>query len=251
MLDNDVALVVDDSSTVRRVVVNILRDYLNCRDIFQAANGTEAINLLGKLPRVDWIFCDWEMPGMTGDQVLMEIRKNPRTANIPFIMITTRSDRDSLVAAVQAGATSYVVKPFNAATLVNKVRAVIGQLERRKAERYKVHGELPVHIELEGHKDQGAELLDISLTGLLCMTPQPFSRQVAVFDQGQVVLGGEPSHFDPLTIQAEIVRLEADPNHPGRTDKIRVALRFQPMEKEARTRLVSLTEQLRAGTTVK
>ena len=251
MLDNDVALIVDDSTTARKVIANILRDYLNCRQILQAANGNEALSILRKKNQaVDWIFCDWEMPSMSGDQLLAEVRKEPTTAHTPFIMITTRGDRDSLVSAVQAGASSYIVKPFNAAILVNKIRTILGRMERRKAERIKVLEGIQAILTIDNEKPEPTALLDISLTGLLLRVPHQFTHNVGIYDNGTVQLTIDHEKGSPLVLPGTVVRIEADPAHPARTDQVRLALRFSPMDQKARTDLVLFTEGLRNRTLV-
>lgn len=240
MLDKDVALVVDDSATARTTIVQVLRDRLYCRTVFEASNGQEALRLLKKHPEIDWIFCDWEMPVMSGDELLIEVRNDPRTAHLPFIMITSHSDRDSLVTAVQLGVTSFIVKPFSAKKLVEKVFLARGRMERRNAERIKAGQGQKVSLLFFGGKQVEASLIDISLSGMLMSVSHDDVREYTVFDELQARL----VVTDTLILPCQIIRLEADPTHPARDDRIRLAVRFQPMPQDMGAALLRYIEQL-------
>lgn len=241
MLEKDVVLVVDDSTTARSAIINVLRDHLYCKDIVEASDGQEALRRLKQRPDIDWIFCDWEMPVMAGDELLKEIRSNPDTAHLPFIMITSKGDRDSLVTAVQLGVTSFIVKPFTAKKLVEKVFLAQGRMERRNAERTRVAKDQKVVIKLASGAEVNADLVDISLSGLLMMVEHEAVRTSTVFDSFQAKIG-HPHGKGSAVLPCQIIRLEADPMHPSRTDNIRLAARFQPMEEDPRKHLVSYIE---------
>lgn len=242
MLEKDVALVVDDSATARTAITNVLRDRLFCREVLEASDGQEALRLLKQRPDIDWIFCDWEMPVMSGDQLLTHVRENPETAHLPFIMITSKSDRYSLVTAVQLGVTSFVVKPFTAKKLVEKVFLARGRMERRNAERVKAAKGQTVWMKFPSLDNAlEADLIDISLSGMLMMAEHDALRQITVFDavQIRIQLMNEKGY---AVMSCQVIRLEADPLHPSRVDKIRVATRFQPMDAESRRLLVAYIE---------
>ncbi len=260
MLDNDVALVIDDSATVRRIIATLLRDYLGCRNIIEADNGSGALRVLhSRRDEITWIFCDWEMPGLNGHQFLMEVRSRPETAQTPFIMVTTRADRDSLVKAVEAGVDAYVVKPFTATTLVDKVRTIVHRSERRKAERVKVDQDhrVVVLVEIKGHSGCGSgTLIDISLNGALLRLPNSFGRNLWVYDPAtlRIVLPGgdgkEGGEADPpIVIPTEVVRVEAD-NKSGSRSAVCLAFRFLELERGALQRLTSFQNALREQSTV-
>lgn len=245
MLENDVVLVVDDSATARTAITNVLRDRLYCQTIIEAANGQEALKRLQANPDIDWIFCDWEMPVMAGDELLSKVRENPATSHLPFIMITAKGDRDSLVTAVQLGVTSFVVKPFTPKKLIEKVLLARGRMERRNAERIKAtrgqqlklkwsQAELPVE----------ADLLDVSLSGLLLLAPFEPTKSLSVFDLAQLAVT-LPNSGATGELPCQIIRLEADPLHPARDDQIRIAVRFQPMSAEQRKLLMDYIEATR------
>lgn len=241
MLDKDVVLVVDDSSTARSAIINVLRDHLYCKDIVEASDGQDALRKLKQRPDIDWIFCDWEMPVMPGDELLKEIRSNPETAHLPFIMITSKGDRDSLVTAVQLGVTSFIVKPFTAKKLVEKVFLAQGRMERRNAERTRATTDEKVLLKFASADGVEVEMVDISLSGILMKVEHEAIRHVTIFDSFQAKLG-HPHGKGSAVLPCQVIRIEADPLHPSRTDSVRLAARFQPMDEEARKHLVSYIE---------
>lgn len=113
-------LVVDDATFIRDMVKKQLRDHINGVEIFDAADGVRAMVVLKHNP-IDIILSDWEMPLMSGEELLRQVRATPEGAKTPFVMITSRGDRDHVVKAVQAGVSDYITKPFSADELLKKV----------------------------------------------------------------------------------------------------------------------------------
>jgi two-component system, chemotaxis family, chemotaxis protein CheY len=115
-------LVVDDYNTMVRIIRNLLRQ-LGFNDVDDASDGTAALTKMnGK--KYGLVISDWNMEPMTGYELLKQVRSNPDTAGTPFIMITAESKTENVVAAKQAGANNYIIKPFNAETLKHKIEAV-------------------------------------------------------------------------------------------------------------------------------
>ena len=112
-------LVVDDQSSMRRVIEQHLRA-AGYSAIYQAESGEEALERLGRM-KMDLVILDWTMPGMSGIDVLREIRSNEAWKNTKVMMVTAEGLKENVIAAVQAGANSYVVKPFTQATLLGKI----------------------------------------------------------------------------------------------------------------------------------
>jgi two-component system chemotaxis response regulator CheY len=121
--ENYTALVVDDFSTMRRIVRNILRD-LEFKNILEAEDGDAAVTIL-KTQKVDIIISDWNMPKMTGLELLKWVRSNEKTAAMPFLMVTAESQKENIIEAVKAKVSNYVVKPFTAATLAEKLEKIL------------------------------------------------------------------------------------------------------------------------------
>ncbi|KAA1058229.1 two-component system chemotaxis response regulator CheY [Azospirillum brasilense] len=117
-------LVVDDYATMRRIVRNLLTQ-IGYTDIDEAGDGVSALAKLRE-SKFGLIISDWNMEPMTGLQLLKEIRADAKLASTPFIMVTAESKTENVIAAKQAGVNNYIVKPFNADTLKQKIQAVIG-----------------------------------------------------------------------------------------------------------------------------
>lgn len=117
-------LIVDDFKTMLKIIENLLRQ-LGFKNIDEASDGQKALEKL-KENKYDLILSDWNMEPMTGFDLLKSVRADPATKQIPMILITAESKVENIVAAKQAGVNNYIVKPFNAVTLKEKLTAVIG-----------------------------------------------------------------------------------------------------------------------------
>ena len=120
-------LVVDDLSTMRRIIKNLLRD-LGFTNVEEADDGKTALPIL-KTGRIDFLVTDWNMPGMTGIDLVKTVRADENLAHIPILMVTAEAKREQIIAAAQAGVNGYVVKPFTAATLKEKIEKIFERLQ--------------------------------------------------------------------------------------------------------------------------
>jgi two-component system, chemotaxis family, chemotaxis protein CheY len=119
-------LVVDDFSTMRRIVKNLLND-LGFTNLAEADDGSTALIELKKAP-FDMVVTDWNMPGVTGIELLKAIRADPALAKIPVLMVTAEAKREQIIEAAQAGVNGYIIKPFTAATLEDKLSKIFERL---------------------------------------------------------------------------------------------------------------------------
>ncbi|MFC1684908.1 chemotaxis response regulator CheY [Pseudomonadota bacterium] len=115
-------LVVDDFSTMRRIIKNLLRD-LGFTNVQEADDGTTALPML-QAGDFDFLVSDWNMPGMTGIDLLRAVRADPKLAALPVLLVTAESKREQIVEAAEAGVNGYVVKPFTAGTLQEKISKI-------------------------------------------------------------------------------------------------------------------------------
>lgn len=115
-------LIVDDFSTMRRIVKNLLRD-LGFTNTEEADDGNTALPML-QSGKFDFLVTDWNMPGMNGLDLLKAVRADEKLANMPVLMVTAESKREQIVEAAQAGVNGYVVKPFTAVTLEEKINKI-------------------------------------------------------------------------------------------------------------------------------
>lgn len=116
-------LVVDDFSTMRRIIKNLLNE-LGYQNVQEADDGTTALPLL-QAGGVDVLITDWNMPGLPGIELLKQVRADPKLATLPVLMLTAEAKRDQIVEAAQAGVSGYVIKPFTAQTLAEKLDKVL------------------------------------------------------------------------------------------------------------------------------
>jgi two-component system chemotaxis response regulator CheY len=120
-------LVVDDFSTMRRIVKNLLRD-LGLTNTVDADDGNTALPIL-QAGGIDFLITDWNMPGMTGIDLLKAVRSDPKLADMPVLMVTAEAKREQIILAAQAGVNGYVIKPFTAATLKEKIDKIFERIE--------------------------------------------------------------------------------------------------------------------------
>jgi two-component system chemotaxis response regulator CheY len=119
-------LIVDDFSTMRRIIKNLLRD-LGFTNTFEADDGNTALPMLQK-GDFEFVVTDWNMPIMQGIDLLKEIRKDPKLKHLPVLMVTAEAKREQIIEAAQAGVNGYIVKPFTAVTLKEKLDKVFERL---------------------------------------------------------------------------------------------------------------------------
>ncbi len=119
-------LVVDDFSTMRRIIKNLLRE-LGFTNVSEADDGQTALPKL-QSGDFDLLITDWNMPGMTGIDLLRAVRADEKLANLPVLMVTAEARREQIIAAAQAGVNGYIIKPFTASTLKEKLEKIFERL---------------------------------------------------------------------------------------------------------------------------
>lgn len=119
-------LVVDDFSTMRRIIKNVLKQ-LGFENIEEAEDGGQAYTKL-QTGKFDFVVSDWNMPNVDGFELLKKIRSDAALKDIPFLMVTAESEKDKVVAAIQAGVNNYIVKPFTAEVFKEKMDRVFEKL---------------------------------------------------------------------------------------------------------------------------
>lgn len=121
-------LVVDDFPTMRRIIRNLLKE-LEFNNVEEAEDGLAGIAKL-RHGSFGFVVTDWNMPNMDGLAMLKMIRADPALAKLPVLMVTAEAKRENIIAAAQAGANGYVVKPFTAATLEEKITKIFEKIEK-------------------------------------------------------------------------------------------------------------------------
>ncbi|MDR3212302.1 MAG: chemotaxis response regulator CheY [Azoarcus sp.] len=122
-------LIVDDFSTMRRIVRNLLKE-LGYTNADEAEDGVVALQKLESMPsEFNFVVSDWNMPNMDGLTLLQKIRGSPQLKHLPVLMITAEAKKENIIAAAQAGASGYIVKPFTAATLAEKLEKIFEKMK--------------------------------------------------------------------------------------------------------------------------
>jgi two-component system chemotaxis response regulator CheY len=121
-------LVVDDFSTMRRIVRNLLKE-LGFNNVDEAEDGQIAFHKLKNSP-FDFVVTDWNMPNMSGIELLKSIRSDPGLKSLPVLMVTAEAKKENIIEAATAGASGYIVKPFTAATLDEKLNKIFQNLNK-------------------------------------------------------------------------------------------------------------------------
>jgi two-component system chemotaxis response regulator CheY len=121
-------LIVDDFSTMRRIVRNLLKE-LGYTNADEAEDGVVALQKLESMAtEFNFVVSDWNMPNMDGLTLLQKIRSSPQLKHLPVLMVTAEAKKENIIAAAQAGASGYVVKPFTAATLAEKLEKIFEKM---------------------------------------------------------------------------------------------------------------------------
>lgn len=122
-------LVVDDFSTMRRIVRNLLKE-LGYTNVDEAEDGVVALQKLNAAA-FDFVVTDWNMPNMDGLTLLQTIRQTAHLKHLPVLMITAEAKKENIIAAAQAGANGYIVKPFTAGTLAEKLEKIFEKMQKQ------------------------------------------------------------------------------------------------------------------------
>ncbi len=129
MFEKDIkVLIVDDMATMRRIIKSLL-EQLGFKNIDEAEDGAVAFEKLKK-GNYDLVITDWNMPNMTGLELVQEIRKDPQLKEIPVLMVTAEAKKENVIAAIKAGVNNYIVKPFTAETLKEKLEKIYVALQK-------------------------------------------------------------------------------------------------------------------------
>lgn len=120
-------LIVDDFSTMRRIIKNLLRD-LGFNNTDEADDGNTGLPKL-QSGNYDFLVTDWNMPGMTGIDLLRAVRADEKLKSLPVLMVTAEAKKEQIVMAAQEGVNGYIVKPFTAQTLKEKIEKIFERIE--------------------------------------------------------------------------------------------------------------------------
>lgn len=181
-------LVVDDAAFIRDLVKKALRSHFQGIVVEEAVNGRKAQQLLGR-DRFDLILCDWEMPELSGLELLTWCRSQEALKGVPFIMVTSRGDKENVVQAIQSGVSDFIGKPFSNEQLVGKVRKALSRAGKLEA---LVAGAAPKMLSTGVANDSLA-----ALTGGKAETVKPAAARPAAPAPGQPTTAAAPARPAP------------------------------------------------------
>ena len=121
-------LVVDDFATMRRILRTLLKE-LGYTNVHESVDGVDALNKLRNDGDFEFVVSDWNMPNMSGIELLKMIRSDMALNNLPFLMVTAEAKRENIIEAAQSGASGYMIKPFTASILENKLNKIFSALK--------------------------------------------------------------------------------------------------------------------------
>lgn len=206
-------LIAEDSSVIRMVLSRIIRNRLGVSEIYLAADGASALEILQK-QEIDFIVADWSLPHISGEKFLAEVRKNDVLRKIPFIMLSTKRDAISTEKVLKLGVSQHIIKPFKPEVFEEKVRAAWNVTSKRKEER---HAFLPRHeaVLVADKKEFPLDIINISRLGALARVHH--EPDINIFRTYKIKLTVEIAEakeyivIDPLI--GKSIRLDSDECH--------------------------------------
>lgn len=229
----DTAMVVDDSPQIVNIVSKMLKERLKFGRVIGLTDGKEAMQTL-KEEHIDWVISDWEMPDVSGLELLKQVRNNPKTSDIPFILMSSRADKESLVEAVTAGVSDYITKPFSPAKLDEKLRRFIHIKERRRDIRVTPTEAFLCELVAIDGKKYNTDLINISSSG--CLLKSPVARDgIYIYDKLPMLLKLYEAN---LKLTGEVVRLDSITGDTGKDSQfMTMAVKFDAYDDEIKMAL--------------
>jgi two-component system chemotaxis response regulator CheY len=225
VLKNLSYLVVDDNLSIRNLVSATLTNKIGAKNVQTAANGAQALKILNQ-DKVDIVISDWEMPIMDGQQLLKELRASAKFKNLPFIMMTTKGGKESVVEAIQSGVTHYIVKPFSVDKLEDTIRKSWNVTALRRSDRVSNIPEHQVVVQIDEQFVSG-QIGDISLSGT--MLELPFDPVLHLFKEGKLLINVVMNAHESIRITGlvgHIIRMDTDVDCLQEKSRCRVAIHF-------------------------
>lgn len=223
-------LIADELAVIRKLVMQGLERNFEDIIIDEAKDGIEAQQMITR-KQYNLVLCDWEIPVMNGEELLKWIRSHQDFNQIPFIMLTTKNEKEYVARTIKTGATACLIKPFTMAGLIQTISGNVDVFNRRHTERYEV--EVPVTLRFDSGSMTG-KLIDISLGGFLGFFRRN-DKLPNIFDKAYVDLKfGQNMSFND--IEGFIIRIQAAEAHIDSED-VKYAVKFINIKPETENRL--------------
>lgn len=207
MFSKQNALIIDHDKMSSRTIMRVLKEDLGFKKVIAVGDGKSALNELKK-GNIHWVIGEWSMSGMTGKELLKELRSNPKTIEVPFLMLSGRVDRDALMEAISLGVTDFIAKPFTPATISSKVKRLSRIKEKRVASRVNPVNDVVASVDLDDDQRLEGVIINISATGVLISAPRITRGGLNIFDQ--VKLRIKTADERSILTVSSLVRMECD-----------------------------------------
>jgi two-component system chemotaxis response regulator CheY len=218
-------LVVDDNLSIRNLVSATLTNKVGAKHVQTAGNGAQALKIIQQ-EKIDIVISDWEMPIMDGKELLNELRGSEKYKRLPFIMMTTKGGKESVVEAIQSGVTHYMVKPFSVEKLEDTIRKSWNSATQRRSARVSNLPEHQVVVQMDEQFVSG-QIGDISMSGT--MLELPFDPVLHLFKEGKLLINVVMSAHESIRITGlvgHIIRMDTDIDCLKDKSRCRVAIHF-------------------------
>ncbi|MDH5183931.1 MAG: response regulator [Gammaproteobacteria bacterium] len=230
MFEKDVVLVVDPSKQIVSIVCRMLKEQLKFGNVISCTDSKEALDIIRE-EHLDWVISDWEMPNISGLDLLEEVRKRKENSEVPFILMSARADKESLVEAVSAGISDYIAKPFSPAKLLEKLKRFTNLKQLNRSVRISPSDEYIVEIEATDGKKYNTTIVNVSLSGCLLRSPL-LKGGLYLYDE--IPLNMKLSENN-IRLSGSVIRLDTDKsNAKDSQDFMTVALNFVEVDEQAR-----------------
>lgn len=237
---NYAALIIDRNQDARKSLASVLRQGLQLTEIYQANSAKEALAILKSAKKIDWIFCDTNLPDQDCFSFIEEAKTFPLCEKSSFILLSSQTSKETLMKAASNGITDFIKKPFTSGTLVVKLRKLMSGQELRSSKRHALLGAFKANLEIDDN-EVAAELLDISLGGCQVTCDPITSAACNIFSHLSLSI---PNGKKAINITGEIVRLER--NTLKEEKQINIAFEFINLGEKEREQLTTFIAQIKA-----
>lgn len=232
MYNEQVALVADSDKREADTIARFLKDTLRFRSVVIASNGDEALEYI-RNDTIGWVFSDMDLPGTPAIDLLKTVRQEMGKSNMPFIMLSSRSDKESLSSALTAGVSDYIARPFSQSLLYEKITRQKLLQDRRATPRATPRGDYPTKLMFTAEQVFMGEIVNVSMNGV--MIRSQVMKGVTIYDtaNAELTLDGKK-----VTVEVELVRVEAEKNKNFVANEYMLAgYRFVSMDEDAQVLL--------------
>ena len=184
--DKQTVLVIDHDKMSAKTIERVLKSDMGFNKVIIASDGKIGLKAI-QAGGMDWVLAEWDVPSVSGYELVKELRGNPLTMDVPFLMLSGRVDRKALLEAISLGVTDFIAKPFTPGTVAAKIKRVALLREKRVASRVVPTETFPVSITMQGGGAKFKGVIgNISATGMLVSSDRLKGEGINIFDQAEL-----------------------------------------------------------------